>query len=68
MQLVSFKSKSTLTPRSNILQSGQAATEYLIATALLALAMALGNPSPLERIFLSVAQLYRSYTYSLSLP
>ena len=48
--------------------AGQAAIEYLIVVALLALALTIGPQSPLEQLFRAVADRYERFSYALSRP
>lgn len=47
---------------------GQSSSEYLLITALVAIAMALGSPSPLARLLDAVSSQYARFTYAISLP
>lgn len=48
--------------------SGQSTVEYLIATSLLALALAVGPDSVLERLFDAVHLRFQQFTESISRP
>ncbi len=47
---------------------GQATTEYLILGMLIAIALAIGEPSPLEELFRAIQTQYGRFTMALSLP
>lgn len=49
-------------------EHGQSAVEYLVAVALIALALTIGPDSVLERLFRSVDRHYQGYVHALSLP
>jgi len=48
--------------------AGQATTEYLILGMLIAIALAIGEPSPLEELFRALQTQYGRFTMALSLP
>ncbi len=47
---------------------GQAAVDYLLVLALVALALSLGADSPVHRLVEAIADHYRRFTWSISLP
>lgn len=47
---------------------GQAAVDYLLMLALVALALSLGADSPVQRLVEAIAEHYRRFTWSISLP
>lgn len=47
---------------------GQAATEYLLAVALLALALGFATDGPLQRLLDAIAAHHARFTWSISLP
>lgn len=47
---------------------GQATSEYLILGMLVAIALAIGEPSPLEELFRAIQTQYGRFTMALSLP
>jgi hypothetical protein len=47
---------------------GQAAVDYLLVLALVALALSLGADSPVQRFVEAIAEHYRRFTWSISLP
>ena len=47
---------------------GQAAVDYLLVLALVALALSLGADSPVQRLVEAIAEHYRRFTWSISLP
>ena len=49
-------------------QGGQSMTEYLILTSLVALALTVGRPGALERLFLAFGDRYAGFTSAISLP
>ena len=49
-------------------QAGESAVGYLVAVALLSLALAVGPDSPLEQLFRAVATHYARFTHAISLP
>lgn len=49
-------------------QAGQSAIEYLVAVALLALALAVGPESVLELVFRAFDERYQMFTYAMSRP
>lgn len=48
--------------------AGESAVGYLVAVALLSLALAVGPDSPLEQLFRAVATHYARFTHAISLP
>ena len=48
--------------------AGQAAVEYLVVVALLALALAVGPNSPLEQLFRALGSSYAAFTHAISRP
>jgi hypothetical protein len=48
--------------------AGQSAVEYLVVFATLALALAVGTPSPLESLYRAFADVYQRFSYSISRP
>lgn len=48
--------------------TGQAATDYLLVLALVALAMSLGAQGPVNELVAAVAEHYRRFTWALSQP
>ena len=48
--------------------AGQATTEYLILGMLIAIALVIGEPSPLEELFRAIQTQYGRFTMALSLP
>lgn len=54
------------TARSGL--GGQAAVDYLLVLALVALALSLGADSPVQRLLEAIAEHYRRFTWSISLP
>lgn len=48
--------------------TGQSMTEYLVVTSLLAIAVAIGPHSPLERLFDAFAEHYQQFTREVSRP
>jgi hypothetical protein len=49
-------------------QQGQAATDYVLACALLALAWSLGAGEPLNQLLTSIGQRYQRLTWSMAQP
>jgi hypothetical protein len=47
---------------------GQAATDYLLVLALVALAMSLGAQGPVNELVAAVAEHYRRFTWAISQP
>ncbi len=47
---------------------GQAATDYLLVLALVALAMSLGAQGPVNELVSAVAEHYRRFTWAISQP
>ena len=47
---------------------GQAAVDDLLVLALVALALSLGADSPVQRLVEAIAEHYRRFTWSISLP
>jgi len=47
---------------------GQAATDYLLVLALVALAMSLGAQEPVNELVAAVAEHYRRFTWAISQP
>ena len=47
---------------------GQAATDYLLVLALVALAMSLGAQGPVNDLVAAVAEHYRRFTWAISQP
>ena len=47
---------------------GQAATDYLLVLALVALAMSLGAQGPVNDLVAAVAERYRRFTWAISQP
>lgn len=47
---------------------GQAAVDYLLVVALIALAMALGADAPVGALLAAVADRYGAFTWAVSLP
>ncbi len=47
---------------------GQAATDYLLVLALVAVALGLGADAPLRQLLDAVAERYERFTWSISLP
>jgi hypothetical protein len=47
---------------------GQSSAEYLVAIALLSLALMVGPDSPMELLFRAVAQNYARFTHAMSRP
>jgi len=47
---------------------GQAATDYLLVLALVALAMSLGAQGPVNDLVATVAEHYRRFTWAISQP
>jgi hypothetical protein len=47
---------------------GQAAIDYLLVLALVSLALSLGADSPVQRLVEAIAEHYRRFTWSISLP
>jgi hypothetical protein len=47
---------------------GQAATDYLLVLALVALAMSLGAQGPVNKLVAAVAEHYRRFTWAISQP
>lgn len=54
--------------RSSFLQSGQSLAEYLVITALLVLALAVGPRSAMEQLFDAVAERYQRFSQEASRP
>lgn len=48
--------------------AGQATTEYLILGMLIAIALVIGEPSPLEELMRAIQTQYGRFTMALSLP
>ena len=48
--------------------TGQAATDYLLVLALVALAMSLGAQGPVNELVAAVAEHYRRFTWAISQP
>lgn len=48
--------------------TGQAATDYLLVLALIALAMSLGAQGPVNELVAAVAEHYRRFTWAISQP
>ena len=48
--------------------TGQAATDYLLVLALVALAMSLGAQGPVNDLVAAVAEHYRRFTWAISQP
>jgi len=61
-----------LRPRHRLLMRsssiGQAATDYLLVLALVALAMSLGAQGPVNELVAAVAEHYRRFTWAISQP
>lgn len=47
---------------------GQAATDYLLVLALVAVALSVGADSPVLRLVAAIADRYARFTWSVSLP
>ena len=47
---------------------GQAATDYLLVLALVAVALAVGADAPVQRLVEAIAERYARFTWSISLP
>jgi hypothetical protein len=47
---------------------GQAAVDYLLVLALVALALSIGADSSVQRVVEAVAEHYRRFTWAISLP
>lgn len=47
---------------------GQAMTEFLLIAALIAIALALGSPSPLEQIISALQKFYIRFSTAMSMP
>ena len=47
---------------------GQAMTEFLLIAALIAIALALGSPSPLEQMITALQQFYIRFSTAMSMP
>jgi len=47
---------------------GQAATDYLLVLALVALALSLGAEGPVRQLVAAVAEHYRRFTWAISQP
>jgi len=48
--------------------TGQAATDYLLVLALVAIAMSLGAQGPVNELVAAVAEHYRRFTWAISQP
>jgi len=48
--------------------AGQAAVDYLLVLALVALALSIGADSPIQRLVEAIAEHYRRFTWAISLP
>jgi hypothetical protein len=47
---------------------GQAATDYLLVLALVSVALGIGADSPVQQLLGAIAEHYRRFTWSISLP
>ena len=47
---------------------GQAATDYLLVLALVAVALGLGADAPVQRLLEAIAERHARFTWSVSLP
>ena len=48
--------------------TGQAMTEFLLIAALIAIALALGSPSPLEQLISALQKFYIRFSTAMSMP
>ena len=48
--------------------NGQAMTEFLLIAALIAIALALGSPSPLEQLISALQNFYIRFSTAMSMP
>ena len=65
-------SRSLYRPRHRVAlrspSTGQAATDYLLVLALVAIAMSLGAQGPVNELVAAVAEHYRRFTWAISQP
>ena len=51
-----------------LIQRGQAAVDYLLVAALVAIAFGLGRDGAVGRLVVAIAEHYRRFTWAISLP